>query len=75
MARGLLLSAIGTAVGLALAIAVSRSMTPLLFRVDATDVVSYGSATAAIMLVAVLASYLPARRAAAVDPAVTLRAE
>ena len=73
--RGLLLSAIGTAVGLALAIVVSRSMTPLLFRVNATDVVSYGSATAAIIFVAVLASYLPARRAAAVDPAVTLRAE
>jgi ABC-type lipoprotein release transport system permease subunit len=46
-----------------------------LFDVDATDAISYGSATLAIISVAVLASYLPARRAAAVDPAVTLRTE
>jgi ABC-type antimicrobial peptide transport system permease subunit len=73
--RGLLLSGIGTAAGLAFAIVVSRSMTSLLFGVSATDVASYGSAAMAIIIVAVVASYLPARRAAAVDPAVTLRAE
>ena len=73
--RGLVLSVIGIAAGLAFALVVSRGMRSLLFGVEATDVASYGSATAAIMLVAVLASYLPARRAAAVDPAVALRAE
>ncbi len=73
--RGLVLSAIGIAAGLAFAIVVSRSMASLLFGVDGTDMISYGSATAAITIVAVLASYLPARRAAAVDPAVALRAE
>jgi predicted permease len=73
--RGLLLSALGTAAGLGIAVVLSRSMTSLLFGVAATDAVSYGSATVAIIIVAVLASYLPARRAAAVDPAVTLRAE
>lgn len=73
--RGLLLSALGTAAGLGIAVVLSRSMTSLFFGVAATDALSYGSATVAIIIVAVLASYLPARRAAAVDPAVTLRAE
>jgi putative ABC transport system permease protein len=73
--RGLTLVAIGLAAGLAFAAVVSRSMTSLLFEVDATDAISFGSATLAIISVAVLASYLPARRAAAVDPAVTLRTE
>jgi putative ABC transport system permease protein len=50
-------------------------MNSLLFGVKADDLVSFGSATAVILTVALLASYLPARRAAAVDPAVTLRAE
>ena len=50
-------------------------MSSLLFGVKADDLVSFGAATAVILAVALLASYLPARRAAAVDPAVTLRAE
>jgi len=47
----------------------------MLYGVNANDAASFGAATAAILIVAAIASYLPARRAAAVDPAVTLRAE
>jgi ABC-type lipoprotein release transport system permease subunit len=47
----------------------------MLFGVGTSDAISFGSAVLAILTVASIASYLPARRAAAVDPAVTLRAE
>lgn len=46
----------------------------MLYGVNANDAASFATATAAILVVAEVASYLPARRAAAVDPAVTLRA-
>jgi putative ABC transport system permease protein len=73
--RGLSLTAVGITAGVIFSVGVSLSMRSLLFGVKADDLVSFGSATAVILLVALLASYLPARRAAAVDPAVTLRAE
>ena len=73
--RGLVLSGIGIGAGLVLAIAMSRSMSSLLFGVNANDTASLAASILAIFIVALLASYLPARRAAAVDPAVTLRAE
>jgi predicted permease len=73
--HGLSLAAIGIVAGLIFSVGVSRSMSSLLFGVKPDDPVSFGSATAVILTVALLASYLPARRAAAVDPAVTLRAE
>jgi putative ABC transport system permease protein len=73
--NGLSLAVIGIAAGLIFSLGVSRTISSLLFGVKADDPVSFGSATAVILTVALLASYLPARRAAAVDPAVTLRAE
>lgn len=73
--RGLLLAASGVAAGLVLAALLARSMAALLYGVPATDGASFALATVTVLIVAVLASYLPARRAAAVDPAVTLRAE
>jgi len=73
--QGLSFAAIGIVAGLILSVGVSRSMRSLLFGVDANDLVSLGSATAVILGVVLLASYFPARRAAGVDPAVTLRAE
>jgi predicted permease len=73
--RGLLLAGLGAAVGLLLAAGVARTMTSLLFGVSAGDLTSFVAATFTLLLVTVLASYLPARRAAAIDPAVTLRAE
>ena len=73
--NGLTLALIGMSIGLVMALAMTRAMRSLLYGVTASDLVSYGLATAAIVAVALLASYLPARRAAAVDPAITLRTE
>jgi ABC-type antimicrobial peptide transport system permease subunit len=75
LSRGLLLAAIGAVAGLAMAALLARSMSSMLYGVNANDAASFAAATAAILIVAAVASYLPARRAAAVDPAVTLRAE
>ncbi|MGH9386614.1 MAG: ADOP family duplicated permease [Vicinamibacterales bacterium] len=75
LARGLLLSGAGAAIGLVLAALLAQTMQALLYGVGVSDLVSFGAATATLMSVALLASYLPARRAAAVDPASTLRSE
>lgn len=75
VARGLFLAIAGVIVGLLLAAGLTRTMASLLFGVAATDVMSFTASTLTILLAALLASYLPARRAAAVDPATTLRAE
>jgi ABC-type antimicrobial peptide transport system permease subunit len=71
----LLLAGLGAAAGLLFAAGVARTMTSMLFGVTAGDLTSFVAATLTLLLVTVLASYLPARRAAAIDPAVTLRAE
>ena len=73
--HGLALAGIGIGAGMGMSIGVTRSMSSMLFGVNPSDVISLTTATLAILFVAILASYLPARRAAAVDPAVTLRAE
>ena len=73
--RGLTMAAIGVAVGLVLAAALTRGMSSMLFGVATTDLISFGIATGAMVAIALLASYLPARAAASVDPAITLRAE
>ncbi len=73
--RGLTLAAVGIVIGLVIAAAVTRGMQAFLYGVTASDFVSFGVATVAVIVVALLASYLPARSAASVDPAVTLRAE
>jgi putative ABC transport system permease protein len=65
----------GAAVGLLLGLVASRVMSGLLYGVAPSDVASIVGATALLVLGAAVASYVPARRAAAVDPAVTLRAE
>ncbi|HYE87589.1 MAG TPA: ABC transporter permease [Vicinamibacterales bacterium] len=72
---GLTIAAAGIAIGLMLAVALTRGMSSVLFGVTAMDLVSFGVATATIVTVVSIATFLPARRAAAVDPAVTLRAE
>ena len=72
--RGALLWTLpGLALGLAIAYGSSRVMTSLLFDVTPTDPLTFASVGAAMLLVSVLASYLPARRAARVDPLVALR--
>jgi ABC-type antimicrobial peptide transport system permease subunit len=65
----------GAIVGLALAVSAAGIMSNLVFGVAPRDAVSIVGATMILLLVAAAASYIPARRAAAVDPSVTLRAE
>ena len=71
--QGLTLAALGIAIGLAAALALARLITTLLYHVSPTDPVIYLSAPFIFAAVALLASYLPARRATKVDPVVALR--
>ena len=73
--QGTSMAIAGSVVGLVLAIAAARAMSHFVYGVAPTDAASIVGATGLLMLVAALASYIPARRAAAVDPGVTLRAE
>jgi predicted permease len=70
-----LLTAVGVACGLAVAVLLSRLMTSLLFNVSPVDLITYSAVSIALVATALLASYLPSRRAAAVDPVEALRAE
>ncbi|HET8697758.1 MAG TPA: FtsX-like permease family protein, partial [Gammaproteobacteria bacterium] len=73
--HGLRLSALGAAVGLVAAVALGRVLSSLLFGVSPMDPVAYAGALGVTLAAAALASYVPARRAAAIDPMETLRAE
>jgi len=73
--QGLALGAVGLAIGLVAALALTRLMSSLLFGVKPTDVVAYAAAVVVILGAATVASYLPARRASAIDPVETLKAE
>jgi predicted permease len=73
--HGLTMSAVGVVVGLVVAVALGRAMSSLLFGIEPMDPVAYLAATGVIVAAAALASYVPARRAANIDPIETLRAE
>ena len=73
--HGLILSGIGIAFGLVAALIVMRLMSSLLFHVNPVDPITYIAVTLGLLLTAFIASYLPSRRAATVDPVEALRAE
>jgi len=73
--EGMVLALIGVALGSALGYVGARLLSTLLFGITPTDAVSFTLAAGCLLLFAMCASYLPARRATRVDPAVALRAE
>jgi len=73
LGQGLKLTALGLVVGLAGAAAVTRLLEGFLFGVSAADPLTYAATCAVFLCVAVVASYLPARRAMRVDPMQALR--
>ncbi|MGD2122660.1 MAG: ABC transporter permease [Gemmatimonadota bacterium] len=75
VARTMVLAGVGAVVGIAAALALSRLMASLLYGVEATDPLTFLYMTAVLLMVAVLAGYLPARRASRTDPMIALRVE
>jgi ABC-type lipoprotein release transport system permease subunit len=75
MREGVALVAAGTVLGLFIAALASRGLESLLFGVHAMDPIAFFGAPALLLVVGMLAAFLPARRASRVDPASTLRAE
>jgi putative ABC transport system permease protein len=72
---GLAIACAGLALGLAGALALTRVMQSVLYNVKAADPLTYAGASVLLLTVALLATYIPARRAARVDPVVALRCE
>jgi predicted permease len=75
LGRALAVSGVGAAAGAVVALAASRLLTTLLFEVSPTDPIALAGATASLLVVVLVAAYIPARRATKVDPASALRAD
>src|SRR5262249_30304460 len=73
--QGMRMTLIGALLGLAVALALTRVMQGLLFNVSPTDSATFASITLLLVIVALLASYIPARRATKLDPLMSLRHE
>jgi putative ABC transport system permease protein len=75
LGQGMLLAVLGVGIGIAGAVALTGLVKSLLFEVPPTDVWTFSGVGLTLLAAAALASYLPARRAAAVDPNIALRAD
>ena len=73
LGQGFTLAVVGVAVGLAGAAGLTRLMAALLFGVSPVDPTTYGVVAITLTAVALLASFIPARRAASVHPSIALR--
>src|SRR5262249_22498484 len=73
--QGVLLAVVGIVAGLAGALGLARLMSSLLFGVSSTDPVTYAAMGGSLLVVTALATWIPARRAARVDPMIALRSE
>jgi len=75
LAQGIVLAVAGVAIGLGVSFALARLIASLLFEVKATDLLTFSVAALVLLGAAILASYVPARRATRIDPLVALRYE
>ena len=73
--QGLMLALAGMALGVLASLGLMRLLQSLLFEVQPTDVTTFAVVLGTLLLVALLACYIPARRATKVDPTVALRSE
>ncbi|HKO60926.1 MAG TPA: ABC transporter permease [Pyrinomonadaceae bacterium] len=73
--KGMVLAAAGVVIGLASAVAITRLMASLLFGVQPVDALTFAAVSFCVLAVALLACYIPARRATKVDPLIALRYE
>jgi ABC-type antimicrobial peptide transport system permease subunit len=71
--HGLRLSAAGVAIGVAASFGLTRAMTSMLVSVKATDPITFAAMAALFLIIAIIASGLPARRASGLDPTIALR--
>jgi putative ABC transport system permease protein len=75
LTQGMTLAVTGVMLGLTAAFAVTRVMSSLLYGVGATDLMTFAGVSVLLMGVALLSSYMPARKAMEVDPIIALRCE
>ena len=75
VSQGMALASSGLAIGVAVAFVFTRLMRSLLFGIHAADPATFGAISLLLTVVALLATYIPAKRAARVDPMLCLRSE
>jgi len=72
---GMKLAGIGTAIGVVAAVVLTRVLASMMFGLGSTDAFTFAAVSSGALIVALLACYIPARRATKVDPLVALRNE